>query len=193
VLYAGTYISANCTDTLNSTIHAKPAQAVTPGTSKLIATSAANVGLTLYKDAAFVKIFGVATSQPRPIPPLSMAIFAFRDCMTIAAAFIFPPVVASYIPISREIEQKFMSRANIAQFAVPALMQLVSTPLHLFGLDLYNRPKGGLEKVTFRDRLVAIRKNYLGSTLARMCRIIPAYGIGGVVNRELRLRFMHGL
>ena len=63
--------------------------------------------------------------------------------------------------------------------AAPAAMQLLSTPLHLWGLDLYNRPRGG-------GRVLKIARNWLGSSLARMARVIPAFGVGGVVNARVR-------
>jgi len=65
-------------------------------------------------------------------------------------------------------------------------VQLVSTPLHLLGLDLYNRPKQST-----MSRLAFIGREYTKSTLARLCRIGPAFGIGGVSNKFLRDSF-HG-
>lgn len=61
--------------------------------------------------------------------------------------------------------------------------------MHLLGLDLYNRPgakvrEGGLS----RWRKVA--RNWGGSCLARMARVVPAFGIGGVVNSTVRRDFM---
>jgi len=46
---------------------------------------------------------------------------------------------------------------------------------------LYNREKG-----SFTERLDFVRKEYVKTTLARMGRIFPAYGIGGVVNKHIR-------
>lgn len=83
-----------------------------------------------------------------------------------------------------------MSRASVAQFLAPASVQLLSTPLHLFGLDLYNREGG---RTSFADRLSKVRKDWLMSSFARMARIVPAFGVGGVVNTGVRQRMMRKL
>lgn len=67
--------------------------------------------------------------------------------------------------------------------AAPAAMQLLSTPLHLWGLDLYNRPRGG-------GRARTVARNWLGSSVARMARVVPAFGVGGVVNARVRRGLM---
>lgn len=70
-------------------------------------------------------------------------------------------------------------------------MQFVSTPMHLLGLDLYNRqPPGGLG---WRERVARIRRDYVVSAFARMGKIVPAYGVGGVVNVRLRAELMEWL
>ena len=74
----------------------------------------------------------------------------------------------------------------MAQFLAPAGIQLVSTPLHLWGLDLYNRPDGA----GWRTRVKKVGRDWLGSSLARMGRVVPAFGVGGVVNGGVRRRMM---
>jgi hypothetical protein len=82
-------------------------------------------------------------------------------------------------------------KAAVAQFSCPALMQFVSTPMHLLGLDLYNRqPPGGLG---WRERLSRIQRDYIVSSFARMGKIVPAYGVGGVVNVKVRAALMEKL
>ena len=75
----------------------------------------------------------------------------------------------------------------MAQFLAPAGIQVFSTPLHLWGLDLYNRP--GLR---LGERVKRVVRDWGGSSVARMCRIVPAFGVGGVVNGGVR-RGMMGL
>ncbi len=70
-----------------------------------------------------------------------------------------------------------------AQLTTPCAVQLVSTPLHLFGLDLYNRSAADISGA---DRMRFIRREYTKTALARIARIFPAYGIGGVTNSFLR-------
>jgi hypothetical protein len=79
-------------------------------------------------------------------------------------------------------------KVAMAQFASPALMQFISTPMHLLGLDLYNR--GGLG---WQERLTRIRRDYISSSFARIGKIVPAYGVGGVVNVRLRAALMERL
>ena len=183
MLYAGTYLTANTLDTAKSTIDNKPASATTSGMAKFTATSTANLSLCLYKDSQFTKMFG--TVSPRPIPPVSYALFAARDCLTIFASFNLPALIAPSLPMS-EAAERYMSRANVAQFLTPAGIQLISTPLHLLGLDFYNRNGG----TPVADRLSKVRVDWLKSSLARMCRIVPAFGVGGVVNNGMRKKFM---
>ena len=82
--------------------------------------------------------------------------------------------------------QKSISGQTVAQFVAPASVQLLSTPLHLLGLDLYNRG----QTLSWRDRWAMVRKNWALSAIARICRIVPAFGVGGVVNSKLRRGFM---
>jgi len=83
--------------------------------------------------------------------------------------------------MSSEIK-KSVSGQTAAQFLAPAAVQIVSTPLHLLGLDMYNRSGN----IGWGDRWTAVRKNWGVSALARMCRIVPAFGVGGVVNEKVR-------
>lgn len=186
LLYSGTYFTANTLDTVKSTISDKKASTTTSGPAKFIATSATNLSLCLYKDSQFTKLFG--TVSPRPVPPVTYGLFAIRDCLTIFASFNLPPVVAPHLPLSTAAEQ-YISRASAAQFLAPAAIQLLSTPFHLLGLDLYNR-NGGTK---FSDRMRKVRIDWLKSSIARMCRIVPAFGFGGVVNNGLRKRAMTAL
>lgn len=102
--------------------------------------------------------------------------------MTIFASFNLPPLVAPML--SKEVE-KVMGRASLAQILAPAAVQVITTPLHLWGLDLYNRPGASLG-----DRARQVGKNWVGSTAARMGRIVPAFGFGGVVNAKVRRKLM---
>lgn len=185
-VYGGTYLMANTVDTVKSTTSGKPASTTTSGPTKFVATSAANLSLGLYKDSRFAKLFG--TVSPRPVPPATYALWAVRDCLTIFASFNLPPVLAPSLPIPGALEAH-VSRASAAQFLAPAAIQLLSTPFHLLGLDLYNRHGD----TRFRDRLAKVRVDWLMSSLARMCRIVPAFGVGGVVNNGIRKRAMAAL
>lgn len=130
---------------------------------------------------------GIAGAAARTIPKASYALFATRDSLTIFASFNLPPLIAPWLPISEGVERS-VGRLGVAQFLAPAGMQLFSTPLHLWGLDLYNRPTGSGTR--WRTRVAKVGRDWLGSSLARMGRIVPAFGVGGVVNSGVRSRMM---
>lgn len=71
-----------------------------------------------------------------------------------------------------------------AQLLCPIAIQFLSTPLHLWALDIYNFPKH-----TGLDRTKLVLRKYVPSVTARIGRIGPAFGIGGILNNKLRARF----
>ncbi|KAI0132620.1 hypothetical protein BJ170DRAFT_730693 [Xylariales sp. AK1849] len=186
--YGGTYLTVNTLDTATSTLQNKPSTHVTSGPLKFVSGSAANIGLGIYKDQVFVKLFG-PTGPPRPVPLPSYFLFTMRDCMTIFASFNVPPLLGPVLSarMSEEMQKK-VSGQTIAQFVAPAVVQLFSTPPHLLGLDLYNQPVAG-----WRERWTAVKKNWAVSVAARVCRIVPAFGAGGTVNFKVRRRLMNKL
>ena len=207
-LYTGTYLTANTIDTISSTVRNQPFATVFPDTIKFLATTTVNMGICVYKDARFARLFGKQTpSSPGPgpgpgqtrmatchpttqVPKISYGLFCLRDSITIFASFNIPPLIAPSIPTALASTPDM--KAALAQFACPALMQFVSTPMHLLGLDLYNRqPPGGLSFAT--ERWPRIRRDYISSSFARMGKIVPAYGVGGVVNVNMRKALMDAL
>ncbi|KAJ5338723.1 hypothetical protein N7452_005451 [Penicillium brevicompactum] len=197
-LYGSTYLTANAIDTVTATMRNHSYDTIDTGFAKFIATTTVNMAICVYKDARFAKMFGAQPSStpshplraptPTPqIPKTSYSLFCLRDSITIFASFNIPAKIAPSIP-------DFMAstpgmKASIAQFACPALMQFASTPMHLLGLDLYNRqPEGGLR---WTDRASRIRRDYVASCFARMGKIVPAYGIGGTVNVRMRSYLMN--
>jgi hypothetical protein len=75
---------------------------------------------------------------------------------------------------------------NTAQFLAPAAVQIFSTPIHLLGLDLFNRQG----RIGARERWSRVTRDWTVSALARMGRIVPAFGVGGVVNANVRKNLM---
>lgn len=197
-LYFGTYLTANTIDSLTSMVKDEPAATVSSTTPKFLATSSVNMSLCVYKDSWYAQLFGRG-GPAKSIPRLSYALFAARDSLTIFASFNLPPLLAPLLQLSPSTSssvqthiQKFLSTptqcANAAQFLAPAAMQIFSTPIHLLGLDLYNRQSP--EGPGWRDRLIRVRRDWTISALARMGRIVPAFGVGGVVNSSVRRRLM---
>ncbi|KAL8732044.1 MAG: hypothetical protein Q9166_002996 [cf. Caloplaca sp. 2 TL-2023] len=189
MVYFSTYLTANSIDTIASTVTPSAYTHTTSGTSKFLAASTVNMSLCLYKDSQFAQMFrapgNAASALTRSIPKASYALFALRDSMTIFASFNLPPLVA---PMLSEEVEKVVTRGSLAQILAPAAMQISTTPLHLWGLDLYNRPG-----VSMAERVRQVGRNWAGSTAARMGRIVPAFGFGGVINAKVRRRLMGGL
>ncbi|KAF2145267.1 uncharacterized protein K452DRAFT_221599 [Aplosporella prunicola CBS 121167] len=188
-LYTGTYVTANTLDTVSSTLRDAPANSVTSGLPKFAATSSANLALCLYKDSQFTRLFAAPGATPRAIPLPTYALFTLRDCLTVFASFNVPPILAPILDerlrhasgtVAAKL-RKHVDAASAAQFVAPAAVQIVSTPMHLLGLDLYNRHDAG-----WRQRAQKVRREWFASCLARMGRIVPAFGVGGVVNMRVR-------
>jgi hypothetical protein len=199
-LYSGTYFTANSIDTLTATVRSRPAETVSSGPLKFAATSAVNMSLCVYKDSYFAKVFNGAASGPSPaakIPKLSYLLFAARDSLTIFASFNLPPLIAPRLALLPPSVQTQFSRilsteagrSNTAQFLAPATMQIFSTPAHLLGLDLFNRQG----RLGFAERLTRVTRDWGVSAMARIGRIVPAFGVGGVVNGNVRRSLYDGL
>ena len=66
-------------------------------------------------------------------------------------------------------------------------MQWLQSPLHLLGLDFYNRPG-----MSTASRIAEIKGKYTPTALARSARIGPAFGVGKLLNDPLRARLQAG-
>ena len=181
LLYAGTYLAANASDTFHSATSGLPAQHTESNATKLCAVTSVNLCLSLYKDAAFAKNFGPPSALA--IPLVSYIPFVIRDCITLSASFHLPGEIAPMLP---EAWDRVLGRATIAQLSAPALSQWVATPLHLFALDLHAR-RG---RLALSDRVRTVARLWPKASTARMCRVIPAYGFGAVVNNKMRAGLM---
>lgn len=209
-LYAGTYIAANATGTLTRDLGS---DAVAKAAIFLV-TTATNVPLGCWKDVRFAQTYmanyvppvgnnsvvpkqAAQSCTPKAPSPVDMAapalrgrlkgpalIFLARDAVTIFGSFTLAPRVAELIPDSVAASQH--AKSTLSQLTVPALSQIVATPIHLLGLDLYHKQRGGYMLAT---RLESI-KPLLPSTIAIRClRILPAYGFGVIANTKLRNYF----
>mmetsp|Transcript_30753 Transcript_30753/g.60147 ORF Transcript_30753/g.60147 Transcript_30753/m.60147 type:complete len:286 (+) Transcript_30753:360-1217(+) len=171
-VYSGTYAAAN---TIDATCERSKQSPTVP---KFVGSSATNVTLSVLKDMSFARMFG--TGAPKVMPPVSYALFGTRDSMTVLASFTLPDYVSKSMQGTVGTSKAFSDTA--AQLITPCSMQFLSSPLHLYGLDRYNRPTG----VSAADRWGFIKREYLKTSLARIARIFPAFGVGGVVNKRVR-------
>lgn len=184
LVYFGTYATANMFDSMYARENCMDPATVSATPSKFFATSAVSTGLCVYKDGYFA---GMAARSPAPL--LSYLLFTTRDVVTVFASFNMPAWVAPklsqlslphFAPFSVFSSEE--SRLRAAQILMPAASQLVSTPLHLLGLDLSHRQY----KLGIRERFSMVRQNMSFATPLRMVRIIPGFGIGNVVNTSCR-------
>ena len=171
LVYSATYGAANSANTICKHFGYSPSLPVLGG------STAANMSTGVAKDRAFARTFGVVA--PRPLPLGSYALFFTRDALAMAFIFNLPPTVAlqlqEYGGLNREA-------ANFgASFTTPVLSQILTTPLHLLGLSLYN-----VESATFGMRMEELKRTYPPTLLLRMIRIVPAFSVGGIVNRGIR-------
>jgi hypothetical protein len=175
-VYVSTYLAANTIDTICKLAHRPPAL------PKFIGTSATNIVACVSKDAAFARMFG--SKAATAVPLTSLALFSVRDAATVFASFVFPPQLATTLT---NCGLQPTASLNVAQLVCPIGVQALTSPVHLLGLDLYNR---GRHEVLAqgKGRLRASFTNYVPVTGARMFRVLPAFGIGGIGNRVLRSR-----
>lgn len=208
ILYAATYTTAN---TVESVVKAVTTQAdhVLVSSVTFLTTCLVNVPLGVWKDVRFVQTYGrqtgpkgmssasiaakaavAATGKPSA-PPVKVpwvvgATFLFRDAITIFGSINLPPMLSPLLS-----ESYFASPAikmAALQLSVPILSQVVATPVHLLALDLYNNP----HKEGSASRIARMKKNLAPTTAMRCSRIVPAFGVGLVVNTGLR-NYFHGM
>jgi hypothetical protein len=113
------------------------------------------------------------------VPATSYALFAARDALTIGGAFFVPTTLASLMYASGATKDESTAMAA-SQLVSPPLMQIFCTPLHLTALDMVNAPNA-----TAAQRMGALAKSGPAALLARSLRMLPAYGVGGLLNATL--------
>eukprot|EP00127_Corallochytrium_limacisporum_P002242 Clim_evm30s109 gene=Clim_evmTU30s109 len=180
-VYTATYVTANTIMTVAERMD-KDA-----GWPKFLGTTVVNLVTCIGKDREFTRMFG--TVAPKPLPVATYGLFAVRDSMTIGASFNAPKYASA--KIRQTFGEENISRQsadNVAQLFCPAVVQFASTPIHLLGLDLYNNPGASAA-----SRIAQIRSTYIGSALARIGRIGPAFGFGGIGNTYFRKGLQHQL
>ncbi|KAF8441870.1 hypothetical protein BGX38DRAFT_1331852 [Terfezia claveryi] len=193
-LYSSTYLTANSIDTIASlqTAHTNPRPS-TPTDIKTVTTGTPKPHL---HSALF-------NPHPRPVPLPTYFLFSARDTLTIFFSFNLPPLIAPVLPINpktgmvagwEKLGWDGWRPQTVTQMVAPAVCQVFSTPLHLLGLDLYNRPRRGDGRLEGGlSRWARVRKEWVKSAVARMGRIVPAFGVGGVVNAGVRRWGLEGV
>jgi hypothetical protein len=128
-VYSLTYMTSNLSEYVNLSPD------IPQNIQKLIMVFLVNTTTSLIKDKKYAIKYGQAV---RPFPKASLGLFFIRDLVAMASAFTLPTPVGKelikYIKVSEE------NGIRIAQVTTPLVLQLFLTPVHLFALDLYNRP-----------------------------------------------------
>ena len=211
--YAATYATANCFQTLaqentrrreashimrdassnpdsSSSASSRTISMDSAGFSLLmfLGTTAANSSAALAKDRAYSRMFGSGVVS---VPRTSYGLWLCRDLTVVGSSFLLPPTVARYIDAYRSGDDSHLASTTtppsaqsmaIAQFVTPLTAQLIAGPLHYMGLDYANRSGN----ISFANRLAHLRAGLASVIPARMVRILPGYGMGGVWNQQGR-------
>ncbi|OTA95581.1 hypothetical protein M434DRAFT_69197 [Hypoxylon sp. CO27-5] len=184
-LYAATFTAANTSETV-----VKDWKPAAVGAVTFVATVLVNVPLGIWKDLRFAQIYGGAGVNEPPIAPAvptagipraPAAVFLLRDSLTLYGSFVLPQAISNLL--SNSTVASAHTTALMVQLIVPASTQLVATPVHLLGLDIYNRPQKGLG---LANRLENIKRYFGSATALRCIRVLPAFGFGIMANRDLR-------
>jgi hypothetical protein len=175
-----------------------PAVFATSAMTIFLGTTAVNTTASLLKDRAYAKLFGNPAQLKMSVPAASYGLWMLRDFTTIGSSFILPTHVAGLL--QQHSDMSAGDAQQVAQLVTPVAAQLVAGPLHYVGLDCYNRPlsasSGGFSSTMASQLTERARFLYRGvGTVvgARMARILPGYGIGGVWNTKLRSQWREAL
>lgn len=75
-----------------------------------------------------------------------------------------------------------MSNVDAAQLMTPVGLQFVTTVFHILAI----RYRQTYPRIDVHDFVQSMKNSYIAATSLRMCRIIPAFGIGGIMNTKMR-------
>ncbi|PYH48963.1 uncharacterized protein BP01DRAFT_333180 [Aspergillus saccharolyticus JOP 1030-1] len=190
-LYAATYCTANVTDTCIDHLPPltdKRSTANLAATLSFLPTYAVNVYLGILKDVNFAQVYGRssnAVAVAARVPRAAYMSFLFRDSVTIFSSFNLAPWMASSVP--DWVATGPHTKAMISQLVLPAAVQFANTPLHLLGLDWIARP----QTQGLAERWRRVRRDWASSSTVRAARVLPAFGVGCIMNTELRDLFQH--
>ena len=125
-----------------------------------------------WRDPQFAKIF--ATKPPSAVPALSYMLWVGRDVIHTLGAVVAPDYCEKAFDLTQE-------QWRYCQLSFPLLVQTLTTPCHLMGLDYYNFKDSG-----FGARLGRTASKYVPSVALRCVRMFPPWSIGLLANREIR-------
>lgn len=149
---------------------------ISPALPVLVCSTGANMMSSIYKDVRIAQILGKSVSS-RPFPLSGYVFFLLRDVLANAGGFVFPLLLQPHLP-QRMIGA---SAETMAQLLVPTMIQVVTSPLHLLGLLMYNSPD-----FSASQHFAAVAAVYVSVTSSRLIKGFCTYGLGGVSNIKIR-------
>ena len=162
------------------------------GAALLLGTSIVNSSASVLKDRAYARLYGSSSTVSYGVPKITYGLWVLRDLTVIGAAFVLPSHVARLWQQQYDRHDRYRpsdaSILRISQIATPVVAQVIAGPLHFVGLDCYNRNLSHIPSLRqqWLDRWQCLRGSLGQVITARMMRIVPGYGIAGVLNTELR-------
>lgn len=160
IVYAATYVTANGLKSVER------CTSIQLGFLATLFVTLVNMSCGIAKDSAYATLFGTTSKQKTPLP--AFCVWFLRDLVAFTFILTLPPVVAKMHP------QMTLGRAK---FLTPILAQYFTTPLHLLGFHMVNKPEASL-----LQQIGAVRQGFFSTVAARQMRILPPYSIGGVLN-----------
>lgn len=151
-VYSCTYLAANVTERVCKDAgidHTKPTA---------IITSVVNIVAISWKDFQFAKYMQHAVKS---FSPMSYGLFALRDGATIVSSFVLKYKLSDKIMQSMPGVKRWQADL-FSSLAAPMSAQLVSTPLHILGMDMFSKPQS-----TWSGRMVQIRQSYTSVCIGR--------------------------
>ncbi|KAK2591210.1 hypothetical protein QQS21_011095 [Conoideocrella luteorostrata] len=141
---------------------------VSASSSKFFATTAVNTGLCVFKDGYSAKL-----ACKLPVPSMTYAMFLARDAVAVFAYCNLPTLIApklADLPLPSLIPSFGQSTSSLqaAQLLSPAAAQVVSTPIHILGLDLHKRQN----RVPIGNRIRTVCKHIGFATPFRMLWVV---------------------
>lgn len=156
---------------------------------KLFLVSFSNISISLMKEAAFAKNFGI--KLPEKLPRRSFLTWIVRDVLAITNVFIMPERIVKMIQkrnekrfSKEEVEKKNVHIRSKVQMSVPFVNILLLSPINLLGLDFYNHNQS-----SFGNRLRRVFINFPNVLPVTFLRMTAAYGIGGCNNINIKYYF----
>lgn len=210
-VYGATYSTANSFKTLEEhQSHSKTliadksaASSVAPEVGKMgtfLGTTFVNSGTSIVKDRAYARMFSTAatnttSSTATSFPKTTYAMWMMRDLNVIGSSFILPDMVSQNLIENYGMEAS--QAQSLCQLTIPVAAQFVAGPFHFLGLDFFNRQHHPSVRMSLAekamDRSRALYEGIGPVVAARIARIAPGYGIGGVWNTKLRTAWRESL